>query len=277
MDLTFVAQGSRRMDEIAVSVSDGVVRFNEAEATARFGLIALATDLTSERDLYRQLPQAGVSIHVTRVEYENPTTSENLLKMAPRLTEAARLLEPLMPLKAICYSCTAASVVIGDAAVIASIQAGAGNVPVVTPSAAARMAFAAMGIERISMLTPYTAETTKPVAGYFARHGLEVSAVRCLGLEDDREMARVSDKTIVEAALAVDSAEAQAIFISCTGLPAINVISELEMRTGKPVVTSNQASAWAMAQLGGLRDYRPESFGRLYEHVLPEQGYGAAA
>lgn len=265
------------MNDIRVSRSDETVRFNDASAVARFGLIALATDLTSERDLYRQLPGEHVSIHVTRVAYENPTTPENLLKMAPRLTEAAQLLAPLKPLRAVCYSCTAASVAIGDDAVTASIQAGAGNVPVVTPTGAARLAFAALGVRRISILTPYTVATTEPMAAYFASHELDVARVQCLGLEDDREMARVSDETIVKAAMAVNAPDAEALFLSCTGLPAINVIAELERRTGKPVVTSNQASAWAMARLGGLTDHRPAEFGRLFERGLPDRGVGAAA
>ena len=90
-------------------------------------------------------------------------------------------------------------------------------------------------------------------------------------------MARVSDETIVNAAMAVDTPDAEALFLSCTGLPAINVIAELERRTGKPVVTSNQASAWAMARLGGLTDHRPAEFGRLFELGLPDRGVGAAA
>jgi len=113
------------MNTDTVSLSRELVQFNDAGATSRFGLTALATDMTSERDLYRQLPQENVSIHVARVAFENPTAPENLRKMAPRLTETACLLQPVQLLKAICYSCTAASMVIGDDAVKTSIQASA--------------------------------------------------------------------------------------------------------------------------------------------------------
>ena len=265
------------MNTDRVSLSREQVQFNSPDATARLGLIALATDMTSERDLYRQLPDNNVAIHVTRVAFENPTTPENLRKMAPRLTEAAALLEAVQPLKAVCYSCTSASVAIGDAAVTTSIQASLGNVPVVTPSGAARVAFAALGVRRIALLTPYLVATTEPMAGYFSEHGMELTRVECLGLEDDRDMARVNDQTIFNAALAVDTADAEALFISCTGLPAINVIAELEARLGKPVVTSNQASAWAMARLAGLDQHKPAKFGRLFECALPSQAYGVAA
>ena len=90
------------MNTDRVSLSREQVQFNSPDATARLGLIALATDMTSERDLYRQLPDNNVAIHVTRVAFENPTTPENLRKMAPRLTEAAALLEAVQPLKAVC-------------------------------------------------------------------------------------------------------------------------------------------------------------------------------
>lgn len=265
------------MNTDTVSLSREFVQFNDAGTTSRFGLIALATDLTSERDLYRQLPQENVSIHVNRVAFENPTTPENLRKMAPRLTEAASLLQPVQPLKAICYSCTAASVVIGDDAVKTSIQASVGNVPVVTPSGAARMAFAALGVRRIAILTPYTVSTSVPMVTYFTGHGMEISRVQCLGLEDDRDMARVSDQTILNVAIAVDAPDAEALFISCTGLPAVNVIAELEKRIGKPVVTSNQSSAWAMSRLGGFNDHRPAQYGQLFDCALPEHAYGEAA
>ncbi|MDF1609278.1 aspartate/glutamate racemase family protein [Hoeflea sp. YIM 152468] len=265
------------MTAVKALQSAEIVRFDDASATARFGLIALATDMTSERDLYRQLPGDSVAIHVTRVAFENPTTPENLRKMAPRLTDAAALLAPLQPLRAICYSCTSASVAIGDDSVTASIQAGIGNVPVVTPSGAARLALAALGVRRLALLTPYLVETTQPMAEYFTKHGLELCRVECLGLEDDREMARVSDRTILNAAIAVDTPDAEALFISCTGLPAINVIAELEERLGKPVVTSNQASAWAMSRLGGFHDHKPARFGRLFERELPDHAFGAVA
>ncbi len=90
-------------------------------------------------------------------------------------------------------------------------------------------------------------------------------------------MARVSDETIVNAALVVDNPDAEAIFISCTGLPAVRVIGEIERRIGKPVVTSNQATAWAMARLGGFENHDPGAHGRLFGHGLPSERAGEAA
>ncbi|WP_305984493.1 aspartate/glutamate racemase family protein [Roseibium sp. MMSF_3544] len=258
------------MARVALSVSPEAARFSPT-ATTRFGLIALATDMTSERDLYRQTEGSDVAIHVTRLAFENPTTPENLRQMAPRLTDAAGLLAPLLPLSAVCYSCTAATVVIGDDAVRRSIQKALPDVPVVTPTAAAMTAFQALGVQRIAVLTPYTIATSEPMAAFFSGQGLDVVNFDCLGVEDDRDMARLSRETIVNAAVAADREDAEALFISCTALPALTAVGEIESRIGKPVVTSNQAAGWLLTRLGGLTDHHPTEFGKLYSLDLARE------
>ncbi len=258
-----------------VSLSAEPLVMDAPGAVHRLGLIALATDLTSERDFARIVPQDRAAIHTARIAFENPTTPETLRRMQPGLTRATDLILPGIPLAAICYSCTAASVVIGDGEVAAAIHAARPGVPVVTPTLAARVAFAALGARRIAVLTPYLIETSKPMASYFTRHGLAVTRLHCLGMQDDREMALVSAGTIINAALAVDCPDAEALFISCTALPALGVIAKIEARIGKPVVSSNQASIWAMLCHAGLND-KIAGYGRLFDHDLPPVATGDA-
>ena len=254
--------------QIPIAISEQTLRFEEPDAWKRLGLIVLATDLTSERDYARLMPLDTSSVYTTRVAFENPTTPDNLRLMAPRLTAAAELLLPGESLDAICYSCTAASAVIGDEAVTEAIQLSRPGVPVVTPPGAALQAFRALKVHRIAILTPYLIETSEPVAAYFSRNGFEISIFECFGLEDDRVMARVHRQDIVEAACRLDHPGSEAIFISCTALPAIAAIEEIESRTGKPVVTSNQASAWAMMRHADL-EHQPLGYGQLFTHDLP--------
>ena len=253
---------------VVVNRSGTLPQLVKADAWKRLGLIALSTDLTTERDYRHLLPADGLGLYTTRVAFENPTTPNNLKKMTPGLTAAARLLPDDQRLDAICYSCTAASVVIGDEAVTEAIQIAHPSVPVVTPSQSAVLAFAALGASRISVLTPYLVETSEPMFAYFAHKGLEIQCFECFGLDDDRDMARVSSASIVEAACAVDHPRSEALFISCTGLPAVPVIHEIEQRLAKPVVTSNQATAWALMQFSGI-EYAPINYGVLFDHCLP--------
>ena len=254
---------------IPIAISEQTLCIEDRDAWKRLGLIVLATDLTSERDYGRLMPRDTSGVYTTRVAFENPTTPDNLRLMAPRLTAAAALLLPGESLDAVCYSCTAASVVIGDDAVREAIQLSCPGVPVVTPSGAALQAFRALKVNRLAILTPYLIETSEPMAAYFSHNGVEITAFECFGLEDDRVMARVHRKDIVEAACRLDHSGSEAIFISCTALPSIAAIHEVESRTGKPVVTSNQASAWAMLRHAGLAD-QPLGYGQLFTHDLPD-------
>jgi maleate isomerase len=238
------------------------LRLDAADAPPRLGLLLLATDLTTERDVARLIGPGAAAVHATRVAFDNPTTPETLRAVMPRLGAAAALLVPGVGLRAICFSCTAASVVIGEAAVEAAVAAGRPGVPVVTPIGAARAALARLGVRRIAILTPYIPETGWPVVAHFAAQGFEVVGARHMGLEDDRDIARVSEEAIVEAACVADVPEAEALFVSCTALPALGCVARIEATIGKPVVTSNQASIWAMRRLAGL--HAPVAgFGRL--------------
>lgn len=223
-----------------------------ASAPTRLGLLLLATDLRSEIDAARLLPAGEVAVHAARVAFDNPTTPENLRDMEPRLATAAALLTPGTPLSAIYYACTSASAVIGDETIDRTIGAAQSGVPIVTPTRAARIAFTAMSARRIALVTPYIEATALPMIDYFGSHGLEITSALCFGLEDDRVMARMSPESLVAATLQADVSTADAVFVACTALPALDVVAELEARLGKPVVTANQAALWMMRHLAGL-------------------------
>lgn len=254
--------------ETRVSPSAAPVVLDPAGAVAKLGLIALSTDLTIERDFAAALPSDRAGVFAARVLFENPTTPENLRKMAPRIGDAAALILPGEDLAAICYGCTSASVVIGDAAVAAEIHRVRPGVPVVTPASAAIEAFGALGARRIAVLTPYVLETSIAIAGYFERAGLDVARLECLGLADDRDIGRVSAATIRAAAARIDTSDVDALFLSCTALPAFALAAELEAATAVSVVTSNQACAWALAGHAGL-SIAPAYGGRLFGKPYP--------
>lgn len=250
------------MNAVPVSLAAAPPPLDERPVARRIGLLVLATDHTSERDFARMAPLGEVGLYSARVAYANPTTPANLRAMQPRLAEAATLILPDEPLDALCYCCTSASAVIGDEAVEAALAAAKPNTPIVTPPAAARVALTALGARRIALLTPYTRATTAPVAEYFAGHGFELAGVTCLGLDDDRLMARITPEAIVAAAVDATAGDADALFISCTALRAAEVAERIEAAIGRPVVTSNQASVWRCLRLAGIE--RPVAgYGRL--------------
>lgn len=234
----------------------------------RVGLVVLATDHTSEGDYARLVAGPEIGVYVNRVPYANPITPASLRAMQPDLTAAAALILPDEPLDVISYACTSASVVIGDAEVAAALRAAKPGAQVVTPPKAAVAGLAALGATRLAVLTPYTFETTRAMAGYFAGAGLELTRVTCLDMEDDREMARIDRASLVAAAREAMTDDAEALFISCTALRSAAAVAEIEAALGKPVVTSNQAAAWMCLRLCGDASDRPGG-GRLMRLALP--------
>ena len=60
--------------------------------------------------------------------------------------------------------------------------------------------------------------------------------------------------------------EADVLLCSCTAWRSLEAVAELERRTGKPVVSSNQASIWAAYRAIGLKP-KITGFGRLLESL----------
>ena len=227
------------------------------DALNRFGLIALATDLTIEGDAARLMPE-GCRLHVTRIAYDNPTTAENLRRTGPRLRDAGALLVPGVALKGVGFGCTSASAVLGQ-----GVQDALGSrAPVSTPTSGALRGFAALGVTRIALMTPYLPETADLVGDHFVAQGLDVVSRRSMGRADDRDMALLPDAQVMEFALAADHPDAQALFMSCTALPALGLIETIEARLGKPVISANQALFWAMLDQARIPASGP---GRLFQ------------
>ncbi|WP_306751645.1 aspartate racemase/maleate isomerase family protein [Paracoccus actinidiae] len=234
-------------------VLDLPVTLDNRPLARRVGLVTLATDHTTEVD-FSVLPAHGIGVYATRIPFANPVTPETLAAMAGDVTMAAAMILPDEDLDAVVYSCTSASVVIGDDRVRDAIRAGKPGAEPITPISAGFAALRALGAGRITLLTPYTPQTTQPMADCFESGGFALQGLSCLNLADDREMARISNATIIEAARAAVTPGSQALFIACTAVRAAAIIDRIEDAVGLPVVSANSATLWAAARACGVAD-----------------------
>lgn len=228
-------------------------RLDDRPFAHRIGLVTLATDHTIEADFARIVAPRGIGVYANRIAFANPVTPATLAAMQPDLAEAAALILPDEDLDAVVYGCTSASVVIGDAAVRAGIQAGKPGVPVVTPISAVLAGLRAMGARKLSVLTPYSVETSAPMARMFQAEGMALQRFTCMNMLDDRDMARVPVNEIVAFARDAVAPGSEALFISCTAVRAAGVIDRIEAACGVPVLSSNYAAAWNVLRLCGDR------------------------
>jgi maleate isomerase len=227
-------------------------RLDPRPVAHRIGLVALSTDHTIEVDFARILAPAGVAVYVSRIPFANPVTPETLRAMAGDLSGGAALILPGEELDAIVYGCTSASVCIGDGEVRAQIARGKPGCPVVTPVSAALKGLGAMKARRISVLTPYTPETTRPMAAMFEAEGFALDRVTCLNMTDDRDMARIALDDLVDLAASAADPASEALFVSCTAVRAAGIIDRIETATGRPALSSNYAAAWNVARICGV-------------------------
>jgi maleate isomerase len=219
--------------------------------TARIGLIALSTDLAIERDFGRLVPSDEVGLFTTRIHLETPNSDRTFLALEDELEAAAKLIIPGSRLDAIVFGCTSASTLIGPARVQARIESGRPGVPCTNPASAALAALDKFAARKIALVTPYTEQMTKNVTRFLLADGLALTSVRSVGFDTDVTIGSISEEVFVQAAMQSDLKDADAIFISCTGTKAVNVIERIECETGLPVVVSNQAAFWHALTLAG--------------------------
>lgn len=237
----------------------------DANEVATIGLIVLDSDRNVVGQHRLLLPES-VRIETEPVELKDGiVTNESLAAMfdSDQLEVAARSLAE-RGAQRICFCCTSGSLINGpgwDGVLVERIEAAAG-VPGSTTATAVLAALRAIGTRAIAIGTPYIAEVDERERAFFEAEGFAVRAIEGLGCYTDPEIAAVTPDAIVALARRVDRPDTDAIFLSCTTLNVAGSIDRLEMELGKPVVTSNQASAWALLRGLGI-DPRPGAFGRL--------------
>lgn len=238
-------------------------QFDDGPARHKIGLIALSTDMVSERDFSLMLPKDDeVMYYTSRVHHYCPVTVENLRRMGPQLAEATAQILPTTPFNVVAFSCTSGTVSIGYEEVVAQIQAGRPDIQVVTPITAALAAFEKLGIKRISLMTPYTDDVNQTMVAFIERNGIEILNVAGFCQEDDQMMARIAPQRIHDAVQEIAHPDADAVFVSCTGIRTAEIIDRAEQTLGKPVLCSNQCMFWQSLRLSGY-DKPVEGFGQL--------------
>jgi maleate isomerase len=227
--------------------------FSDPDVRHRIGLIELATGETAERDFHAMLPKDAM-FHTARVLNENPVTLENLRGHLSGLALAAEQLLPGVALDVVCYDCTSGTVANGYDAIAAEIHRARPGVPVVTPITAALAAFERLGVERISVLPPYPVDVCSAMAEYLEAHNVTVLNLASFLIDSDIDMARLTPASIRRAAIDICAPDADALFISCTALRAVEVIDEIEAVLEKPVISSIQAEFWQSIRVAGYEE-----------------------
>jgi maleate isomerase len=209
----------------------------------RIGLLIPSSNTTMEPDFYRMAPE-GVSVHTARMRLDE-VTPDGLIRMADDAERGAALLATA-GVDVVVYGCTTGSLVGGvrwEEDLVDRLHDNTG-IQTMSTSGAVVGALRTLGARRVGVATPYTEVLNRLETEFLEEQGFQVAAIEGLGLVDNIEIGRV-EREVIEGLVEAVAGEADTIFISCTNLPALDLIDGLERRHGRPVVTSNQASLWA--------------------------------
>ena len=246
---------------------------------ARLGFILMSTDLAAESDYFAMAPD-GVAVHITRLKTEDYTTNETLARHLEGMADAASRIQPDTPPDVISYCCTSGSIINGEGPVMREIAKGAPRSRPMTLVTGVVDALRELNVERLVVGTPYLDEINTVEAKFLREKGFELLDIQGLNLDSGIDFGRITPGYLKRFALEIDRPDADAIFLSCSGIRALDVAEDIEQTAGKPVITSNQANMWSCLRRAGVEDELP-GFGQIFTKpgasLRPAQGIESCA
>jgi maleate isomerase len=238
----------------------------------RIGVMVPSTNTTFEGDFQLTKPR-DVTVHGQRLWLTNDAAgAAGMDRMNVEVESGARYLATAK-VDVIAYGCTTGSFYRGpgwDTEMLALIRNAAG-VPGVATSPSVVEALRFFKARRVSVATPYPDWNNKQLRTYLEALGFEV-----LNVEGEPRAAASGNQGIndfdpqdvIDFASKACRPDADVLLCSCTAWRSLEAVAELEKRTGKPVVTSNQASIWAAYRAIDLKP-KISGYGRLLESLAP--------
>ena len=230
---------------------------------SRVGLITLATDLRMEKDFSLVVKDMDVDLFVNRIHCYLPLTSENLIKMSGTVTEVSKDILPNEKLDCVVYGCTSGTIAAGYETIKKKINLAKPDTKVTTPSTAAINALKKMNIKKIAIFTPYSKKLNDDVINYFKKENFEITSNSYFDIHNDLDIGKVDANYLYETLAKMNLENADALFVSCTALPALSIIDKLEKKLNKIVLSSNQVLIWDTLQAIGKNE-SIDGFGRLF-------------
>lgn len=164
----------------------------------------------------------------------------------------------------IAYCCTASSIVQGleyDGRLNHELEQAAG-VPAFTATSGIIEALHAVGAKRLAVCSPYSKTIDDAEHEFFSAAGFDIAGSAHLGITDAFGLADPGDDEIYALWKQSWHDDADASLITCLNLNSQDVIERIEQETGKPVVTSTQATLWKLLRAAGVED-RIAGYGML--------------
>lgn len=235
----------------------------------KIGVLVPFTNTNLEPDMTLMCPP-DATMHFARMggyDVDEIPGSEQMAGLgASDISDPIALLSGVRP-AAVLYGCTSATLTHGaafDADLAARITAASGAVSL-TAAGSLAAAIAAIGAARVGFASPYLGEINDQAMAFLASRGIQTVTCADIGRPlGNYGQGELTPREVLALARRANTPEAEAIVLSCTDMRAVEIVTQLEAETGKPVITSNQAMVFGLVQALGLKrpDHAP---GRLFD------------
>tara|TARA_B100000686_G_scaffold131370_1_gene138326 strand:+ start:434 stop:1180 length:747 start_codon:yes stop_codon:yes gene_type:complete len=236
------------------------------KSNPRIGLIALASDFMIEKDFINVIKDRDIDFFVNRIECYNPLTKENLIKMSNKITDVAKDILPDQYIDCVVYGCTSGTIAAGYNSIEQKVKAAKPMANVTTPSSATINALKKLNIKKISLFTPYPKKLNDEVLEYFKSEGFEITSNSYFDIAADYDIGKVDQNYLYDVLSKIDLNGAEALFVSCTALPVLQIIDKLEKKLNTIVLSSNQTLIWdTLVKI--KKNNSVKGFGKLFQHI----------
>ena len=148
--------------------------------------------------------------------------------MSNTVTEVSKDILPNEKLDCVVYGCTSGTIAAGYENIKNKINEAKPEAKVTTPSTAALNALKKMNIKKIAIFTPYSKVLNDDVLNYFKNENFIVTSNSYFDISNDLDIGKVDPNYLYEVLCKMDLSDADALFVSCTALPALSLIDKLE-------------------------------------------------
>ena len=231
----------------------------------RIGLITLSSDFRIEKDFNDVIHGKNIDLFSNRIQSYNPLTNENLKKMAENITKVTKDILPDQKLDCVAYGCTSGTIASGYDSIFEKINIAKPNTKVTTPITSAIKAIKALKINKLSIFTPYTNEINQSLINYFKKENIEADELFYFDIESDLDIGKVDPDYLFEVLTKINSSKDKALFVSCTALPVLSIIKDLENKLGKIILSSNQTLIWDTLKQIQYKN-KIDGFGELFSY-----------
>ena len=237
-------------------------KFNKYQ-NPKIGLIALASDYMIAKDFITILTDKEIDFFVNRIECFNPLTKENLIKLSEKVQAVTKDILPDEKIDCVAYGCTSGTIAAGFDAIQKKIKDAKPEAIVTTPSTASIKALKKLNVNKVAIFTPYSKKLNDEVLDFFKKENFEIKANSYFNIESDIDIGKVDPNYLYEVLSNMNLNGAEALFVSCTALPALSIINKLEEKLNKFVLSSNQTLIWDSLNAIGYKN-NVEGFGKLF-------------